>query len=695
MKKCLFLFVLISIGSVFAEAQGFAQKQKILPNPTVGNMGFGNAVAISGDTMVVGASNYDTTPNTGINIGRAYVFVRTNGTWTQQAQLQASDGASGDEFGYSVAISGETIVVGSWRSNAPTSNSGAAYVFTRSGTTWTQQQKITAGDGAADDEFGNSVAINGDTIAVGSHSADQPSGNGHAGAVYIFNRSGTTWTQSQKLIPTGTVLFGDFLGESVAVSGDTLVAGASGDQEPTRTNRGTVYVYSRSGGTFTQQQKLVVPDTTPSTQLGSSVAIDGDTIASGALGDTPTPGQPNHGSVYVFARSGGGFGLPQKLNSSDSATSDYFGWSVAVRGDTIAVGARYDDTPIGTDAGSAYVFRRSGSTWTEHQKLTPTDAAQFDRFGVSAALSADGTLAVGASEKNLPAGQGNGAGAAYVFNLSQTRSPFDFDGDNKSDLSIFRPSNGQWWLSQSSDNTIKAFQFGASTDKPVPADYDGDGKTDIAFFRPSTGEWFILRSSNLSFYAFPFGTSGDKPAPGDFDGDGFADATVFRESSGTWFINKSSGGTQIIAWGISGDVPVTGDYDGDGKSDTAIFRPSNGQWWLNRSTSGTFVTTFGVSTDKPVQADYTGDGKTDVAFWRPANGNWFILRSEDSSFYAVPFGTNGDIPAPADFDGDGKTDTTVYRPSGATWYINRSTSGTLIQVFGLNGDLPTQAAFVP
>jgi len=279
------------------------------------------------------------------------------------------------------------------------------------------------------------------------------------------------------------------------------------------------------------------------------------------------------------------------------------------------------------------------------------------------------------------------------------RAPFDFDGDGKTDIGIFRPSVGEWWINRSSNNSTFALQFGTSTDKIVSADFTGDGKTDVAFWRPSTGEWFVLRSEDSSFFAFPFGTAGDVPVPADYDGDGKADAAVFRESSLTWFIQKSSGGTDIIGFGAVGDKPVIGDYDGDGKADIAIFRPNGGigaEWWIRRSSNGTvFALQFGAATDKAVQGDYTGDGKTDVAVWRPSNGNWFILRSEDFSFFAFPFGGNGDVPVPGDYDGDGKTDAGVFRPTDLNWYIQRSTQGTLIQQFGQSGDFPIPNAFVP
>jgi uncharacterized delta-60 repeat protein len=283
--------------------------------------------------------------------------------------------------------------------------------------------------------------------------------------------------------------------------------------------------------------------------------------------------------------------------------------------------------------------------------------------------------------------------ARYLGDTANRRALFDYDGDGKTDLSIFRPTNGQWWLNQSTNGLTKVYVFGNVADRIVPADYTGDGRTDVAFFRE--GQWFVLRSENDTFYAAPFGTTGDIAAPGDFDADGRADLAVFRPTAATWFINRSTAGNQIVQFGANGDVPTVGDYDGDGKADIAIFRPGDGSWWVQRSTSGFLITVFGTSTDKPVPADYTGDGKTDIAFWRPNNGTWYVLRSENLSFFAAPFGANGDTPAPSDFDGDGRTDFAVFRPTAATWFINRSTQGSLIQQFGANGDRPTPAAYIP
>jgi uncharacterized delta-60 repeat protein len=284
---------------------------------------------------------------------------------------------------------------------------------------------------------------------------------------------------------------------------------------------------------------------------------------------------------------------------------------------------------------------------------------------------------------------------ARLENSMSPNAVFDFDGDGKTDISIFRPSVGEWWLNRSSSGQTVAAQFGSPTDKPVPADFTGDGKTDIAFWRGSTGEWFILRSEDGSYYSFPFGTTGDVPVVGDFDADGKVDPAVFRPSNSTWYISKSSGGTIITTFGSTGDIPVPADYDGDDKTDIAIYRPSSGQWWLYRSSQGIIAATFGTATDKPVPGDYSGDSRADIAFWRPSTGEWFILRSEDGSFYSVPFGTNGDIPAPGDYDGDGFFDIAVYRPADSTWYINRSSAGILITGFGASGDRPIPGTFVP
>lgn len=275
-----------------------------------------------------------------------------------------------------------------------------------------------------------------------------------------------------------------------------------------------------------------------------------------------------------------------------------------------------------------------------------------------------------------------------------TAIPFDFDGDRKSDVGIYR--QGEWWIANSGAGSVTSAAFGGPGDVLVPADYTGDGRADQAVWRPSTGEWFVQRSGIATYYSFPFGMTGDIPMPADFDGDGKTDVAVFRPSTATWYIGRSSDGQIAFAqFGANGDQPVSADYDGDGKADIAIFRPAEGSWWILRSTNNqTMSFAFGAGTDRAVPGDYTGDGKADVAVWRPSTGEWFFLRNENNQYYSFAFGVNGDIPAPADFDGDGKFDVAVFRPTQGVWYISATTAGSLIFSFGVNSDRPISNAFV-
>ena len=270
------------------------------------------------------------------------------------------------------------------------------------------------------------------------------------------------------------------------------------------------------------------------------------------------------------------------------------------------------------------------------------------------------------------------------FTISQAVAPsrklFDFDGDGKSDVSVFRPSDGNWYILQS-QNGFRAIQFGLGTDKKVAADYDGDGKTDFAVFRD--GGWYWINSSNGVFNAIQFGQAGDTPVPGDFDADGKNDPAIFRE--GVWYVSQTSNNqVKITQFGQAGDKPVTGDFDGDGRADLAVFR--GGGWYILGSTQGFIGVAFGISTDKPVPADYDGDGKTDLAVFR--NGIWYLLQSQ-AGFTGVQFGIASDIPSAGDFDGDGKYDISVFR--NGNWYLLSSQSGFSGVGFGTFNDQPITA----
>ena len=275
--------------------------------------------------------------------------------------------------------------------------------------------------------------------------------------------------------------------------------------------------------------------------------------------------------------------------------------------------------------------------------------------------------------------------------LSGTASS-NFDTDGKSDIAVWRPSNGVWYSLNSSGENLKSGQFGANGDRIVPGDYDGDGITDYAVFRPSNGTWYIS-GSTTGFKAFQFGASNDIPVVGDYDGDLKNDIAVFRPSNGVWYILRSSdNGFESRQFGISTDKTAQGDYDGDGKTDIAVFRPADGVWYIQKSRDGFTAIPFGAAEDKPVQGDYDGDGKTDVAVFRPSNGTWYLRKSRDG-FSGVQFGALADKPVPADYDGDGKIDVAVFR--SGVWYLLRSSDNSFYSIsFGASDDVPIANGYI-
>lgn len=285
-----------------------------------------------------------------------------------------------------------------------------------------------------------------------------------------------------------------------------------------------------------------------------------------------------------------------------------------------------------------------------------------------------------------------GANGSCLTPVRSASTPFDFDGDGKTDTTIYRPSNGTWFIANSGNSTFNIFQFGMNGDKPVAADYDGDGKTDPAVFRG--GVWWRMKSSNNTFDAVSFGLATDVPAQGDFDGDGKTDVAVFRPSTGVWhFLSSATNGYSAQQFGLGGDVPMPGDFDGDGKADVSVFRPSNGVWYRLNSGNGSFFSAqFGMTGDAPVPGDFDGDGKADLAVYRPSTGTWFASRSSDGGYMVVGFGLSTDVPLAGDYDGDGKADVAVWRPSTGVWHRLNSASGSyLAYQFGISSDVPVQA----
>ena len=307
-------------------------------------------------------------------------------------------------------------------------------------------------------------------------------------------------------------------------------------------------------------------------------------------------------------------------------------------------------------------------------------------------------------------------GATNIYGAPPARkTPYDFDGDGKTDISVWRPSNGVWFEIRSSDGTIDAQQWGSGfnpyNDVPVSADYDGDGKADVAVWRSSTGVWYVIRSSDGGVTTRQWGAGispyNDVPVPADYDGDGKADFAVWRSSTGVWYIVRSSdGGVTSRQWGAGfspyNDVPVPGDYDGDGRADIAVWRASTGVWFIIRSSDdGVTIQQWGAGfspyNDVPVPGDYDGDGRADIAVWRASTGVWFIIRSSDGGVSTQQWGAGispyDDVPVPGDYDGDGKTDIAVWRSMNGVWYVRRSSDATIVaRQWGISPDIPIPRA---
>lgn len=369
---------------------------------------FGISVSLSGDTAIVGA--YQNNNSGRVDAGSAYVFKRSGDAWSEQQRLQASDAAAGDYFGFSVAIDGDTAVVSSIMDrNGSGQAAGSVYVFTRSGGVWTQQQRIQPSDAALNDQFGRCVAVSGDTMVISSVADDD--GGSNAGSVYIFTNSNGVWTQQQKLQASDRKASANF-GHALALDGNTFIIGAWQDNLSGKTAAGAAYVFTRGGGgVWTQQQKLTASDANVHDFFGTSVALSGDT----AIVSAPLNNQAGNdaGQAYVFNRSAGVWTEQQRLLSSDITDDDYFGGYVALSGDTAVISSLLDDNGGGTDAGAAYVFTRSsGGVWAEQEKFAASDGAANDSFGNSIALSGD-AVAVGAYQDDN--GGGADAGSIYVF----------------------------------------------------------------------------------------------------------------------------------------------------------------------------------------------------------------------------------------------------------------------------------------
>jgi len=403
-------------GPISAVVDPWIQQAELTASDGAAGDDFGKSVALSGSTIVVGVPQRTVGSNS--TQGAAYVFVQSGSTWVQQAELTASDGAAFDEFGSSVAVSGSTAVIGAaWRTVGSNQYQGAVYVFVESGGTWSEQAELTASDGGSNNYFGFSVALSGSTIMVGAPGHPTTGSNVAQGAAYVFVQSGSTWVQQAELTASDGMAY-DQLGSSVAVSGSTVVAGAPCHMVGSNTCQGAAYVFVESGGTWSQQAELTLSDSVLYDQFGWSVALIGATAVVGANNHT-VGSNVGQGAAYVFVESGGTWSQQAELTVSDGAAYDHFGSSVGLSGSTVLVGAPqhpYFSSLNVPGPGAAYIFLESGGTWSQQAEPMASDGAANEGFGHSVAVDS-GTGVVGAPTH--PAiGPNADQGAAYVFGSS-------------------------------------------------------------------------------------------------------------------------------------------------------------------------------------------------------------------------------------------------------------------------------------
>ena len=592
-------------------------------------------------------------------------------------------------------------------SDAPTAPALAGFNGINPNGTWSLYLVDAAGGNAGTLSGGWSLAINTSTTACPLTIAPDIqsfSHTGGAGSFAVFSPAGCAWTATAAAFSFLTVTSNQ-TGAGNGTINFTVPANFGGART------GSIEVSNNTvTRSFTAQQASGCPFAlgaeTQNFPVGGGAGNVGVTAARGCFWQVTS----GVGWITIDSAAGG------ILGSSIVTFSVAPNGTNAARTGTITIGAR--TLTVTQDAGTACPYTLSKNS--DYAAATG-GAGSFEVLAASVCVWTV-TSNVGWVTVNPAGGSGNAtvnftvapnasnasrSGTitvnGQIFNVAQGRGgiapPFDFDGDNKTDVAVFRPSNGVWYVLRSADNSASAVQFGIATDRLVAADYDGDRRADIAVFR--NGIWYILNSSNNVFRSLQWGQAGDVAVPGDYDGDNQADVAVFRPSTATWYVLRSlDGGFFAQQFGARSDRPVPADYDGDGKFDFALYRAGatagSPSIWFERASSNNRLITFqfGVGEDVPVPADYDGDGRAGFALFRPSSATWFRSTDPSRNFDYQPWGLADDALAPGDYDGDGKIDVAVFR--NGVWYILQTSNGTLrTQVWGVASDLPVASPFKP
>lgn len=614
-----------------------AQQTKLIaPDRENGDL-FGNAVALSkdGTTAIIGATSDDTSINT--DGGSAYVFVRSGSDWIFQAKLVSVDITAGDLFGEGVALSsdGSTAFIGAWgKTYGSFDNYGSAYIFVRSGNIWTQQARFDAGQPITGRQFGHFVALSDDgntAVTINGPKA------------FIFVRTQNSWSSPTIL----TFDDPDWINNGifrVAISGDgnTLFLSGSGDDTPPTTNNGAVYVFIRNGTTWTQQAKLLASDRVSEDRFGSVLAAnrDGNTLLVGTPRKS-SPGYTLNGTAYIFKRAGTIWTEQAQLLATDRANYNSFGHHVALnsQGNVALVIA---DTITRT----AYIFTETNSIWTQQVQLVGTDTISDDWFGISVSLNGDGNMAlVGAYGVDTIPKRDNGA--AYIFEgflfPPVTPTPSTTPLPPRPDtVAVYK--DGVFYLrntNKTGSADIVATFGGEPSDLPVAGDWNGDGMDTLGIYRVSEGR-FYLSDSNVgpisSYVAVLFGNPADTPFAGkwamDMTGDGIG---VYRNSNGILYQRKSlsTGVDDYFAiFGNPGDKGFAGDWNGDAFDSVGVYRPSTQTWYLTNDSTPNGVTygdvdfIWDIGSQNPVVGDWDSTGNSTIGYL--TDTGVFVLHSANA-----------------------------------------------------------------
>jgi hypothetical protein len=548
--------------------------------------------------------------------GAAYVYSRSTTPWTQQ-KLDVPNLAENDNFGWSVAIDRDTLIVGAYGTSGLR---GAAYIFVQSQGKWLLQQAILPAGLNVNDQFGASVAISGDTAVIGAMNYTG------SGAIFFYTRKGTTWTLQQWSVANDRAL-NDRFGYALAIDGPTLVVGAYAKN----IYQGSAYIFAQSGQTWKEVQRLTASDGAKYDYFGWSVAISGPTIAIGAYGF-----YNYRGAIYIFTKNGVAWSEHQRLTTNDGGG---LGVSVALSGEALAASANGADN----SQGAVMVYRQIGQNWSLKQKLIAVDGIPYDYLGSAVAIANRQVLA-GANYQN------EYQGAIYDFAMNTTTE--------SSSVGVYKA--GVWYLRNTNTTgqaDLSVVFGGDPSDLPIVGDWSGAGIDTLGVYRSDKAE-FILSSSNASpsvAYRFFFGDPGDTPVSGRWEATMSHDSVgVYRPSNGVVYLKRSlttGFGDYAAVFGNSGDLGVVGDWDGDGLDSFGVYRPLAAQWYLSNNSQPDGIVTednsfiWPIGPNEPVVGDWLGDGITRLGYVT-ASGD-FVLHTTMSSTgqdLIFSFGPSGGMP---------------------------------------------------